>query len=242
MVSCFHIIMYTDIPETDVAIAKESPKAREVTPPQHPKVELRSKPMEEKSSISPSKKAEFRQSGSGDSPIPKRAKFIKKFGAPKVASKDKKKPIKTSSTKLTGEGGKVKKSEKKSKKSVSSAPDSAEQKVLLAKLRKESVTKESSGNKRKVSKTNMKQAPEAKQETSKKKVSDLEPQKLQELAALGSNVPKGQAQVSSSPQTPPTSYEAVAETLAEKLVRETISTQGKQNSLLLSFDTCISSY
>ena len=222
--------MYTNIPETDVAIAKESPKAPEVTQPLHPKVELRNKPKEEKSTISPSKRAEFRQSGSGDSPIPKRAKFIKKFSAPKAASKDKKKLIKTSTTKLTAEGGKVKKS-KKSKKSVSSAPDSAEQKVPPAKLRKESVTKQSGGKKRKVSKTNVKQAPE---EISKKKVGDLEPQKLQESAV--SNGPKGQAQVSSSPQTPSTSYEVVAETLAEKLVRETISTQGKHNLLLLSFD------
>ena len=195
----FHIIMHTNIPETDVAIAKESPKAPEVIQPLHPKVEVRNKPKEEKSSISPSKKAEFRQSGSGDSPIPKRAKFIKKFSAPKAASKDKKKLIKTSAVKLTAEGGNVKKSEK-SKKSMSSTPDSAEQKVPPAKLRKESVTKESSGKKRKVSKTSVKQAPE---EISKKQVGDLEPQKLQEPAA--SVGPKGPAQVNSSPQTPPTS-------------------------------------
>jgi hypothetical protein len=210
--------MCTNIPKTDVAVAMEPPKAPEVIQPQNPKVELRNKqPKDEKSksSISPTKKAEFRQSGSGDSPIPKRAKFIKKFGAPKVPSKDKKKPIKISSTKLTAEGGKVKKSEKKSKRSVSSAPDSA-QKVPPAKLRKESVTKES---KRKTSKTNVKPAPEPKQEMSKKKVSlHLEP--------AASSGPKHQAQVS-SPQTLPTSCEVVAETLADALVKETISTQSK---------------
>ena len=215
--SLFHITI--NIPKTDVAVAMEPPKAPEVTQPQNPKVELRNKPREEKSSISPSKKAEFRQSGGGDSPIPKRAKFIKKFGAPKAASKDKKKLIKTSSTKLTTEGGKVKKSEKKPKRSLSGAPDSAEQKVPPAKLRKESITKESSGKKRKVSKTNVKLAPESKQEISKKKVSlHLEP--------AASSGPKHQAQVSS--QTPPTSsYEVVAETLADALVKETISTQSK---------------
>lgn len=195
--------------KTDVTVAMVPPKApAEVAQPQNPKVELRNKPpKEQKSSISPSKKAEFRQSGGGDSPIPKRAKFIKKFSALKAASKEKKK---TSSTKLTAEGGKVKKSEKKLKKSVSSS------------LRKESVTKEKGGKKRKVSKTNVKQAPEPKQETSQMKVDDLEPQKLQE--------PVGQGQVSSAsgnPQAPPTSYEVVAEMLADKLVRETISTQSK---------------
>ena len=215
----FH--MTINIPKTDVAVAMEPPKALEVTQPQNPKVELRNKPREEKSSISPSKKAEFRQSGSGDSPIPKRAKFIKKFGAPKAVSKDKKKSIKMSSTKLTAEGGRVKKSEKKSKRSVSGTPDSAEQKVPPAKLRKESITKESGGKRRKVSKTNIKSAPEPKQEIPKKKVSlHLEP------AASGG--PKLQAQVSSSSQTPPTSsYEVVAETLADALVKETISTQSK---------------
>ena len=214
----FHVTII--IPKTDVAVAMEPPKAPEVTQPQNPKVELRNKPREEKFSISPSKKAEFRQSGGGDSPIPKRAKFIKKFGAPKAASKDKKKLIKTSSTKLTTEGGKVKKSEKKPKRSVSGAPDSAEQKVPPAKLRKESITKESSGKKRKVSKTNIKLAPEPKQEISKKKMS------LQHLEPAASSGPEHQAQVSS--QTPPTSsYEVVAETLADALVKETISTQSK---------------
>ena len=213
----FHVTI--NIPKTDVAVAMEPPKAPEVTQPQNPKVELRNKPREEKSSISSSKKAEFRQSGGGDSPIPKRAKFIKKFGAPKAASKDKKKLIKTSSTKLTTEGGKVKKSEKKPKRNVSGAPDSVEQKVPPAKLRKESITKESSGKKRKVSKTNVKLEPESKQEISKKKVSlHLEP--------AASSGPEHQAQVSS--QTPPTSsYEVVAETLADSLVKETISTQSK---------------
>ena len=184
--------------------------------PRNPKVELRNKP---KASISPSKKAEFRQSGSGDSPIPKRAKFIKKFSVPKMASKDKKKLIKTSSTKLTAEGGKMKKSEIKPKKSESSAPGSAEHKMPPAKLRKESATKETSGKKRKVSKTNAKQVPEP---MSKKKADDdLEPQKLQEPAA--SSGPR----TSGSPQAPPTSCEMVAGTLAEKLVKETISTQSK---------------
>ena len=117
--------------------------------------------------MSPSRKAEFRQSGSGDSPIPKRAKFIKKFSAPKAASKDKKKLIKTSSSKLTAEGGKAKKSEKKSKKSVSSLPDSVKRTVPPTKPRKESVTDES--RKRKVSKTKVKQVPEPKQENRRMK-------------------------------------------------------------------------
>lgn len=212
--------MYTNIPETDVAVAKEPSKAAEATTQSlQPNVELRKKAKEEKSksSISPSKKAEFRQSGSGDSPIPKRAKFIKKFSAQKTASKDKKKLMKMSSSKVTAEGGKAKKSEKSSKKSVSSPPDSAEQTVLPTKPRKESVTNES--KKRKVSKTKVKQVPEPKQEKSKKKVEELGPKKGQE--------PTGTVQVSSTLQTPPTSYEVVAETLAEKLVRETVSTQGK---------------
>ena len=165
--------------------------------------------------MSPSRKAEFRQSGSGDSPIPKRAKFIKKFSAPKAASKDKKKLIKTSSSKLTAEGGKAKKSEKKSKKSVSSLPDSVKRTVPPTKPRKESVTDES--RKRKVSKTKVKQVPEPKQEKSKNEVGDSEPKKEQEPTA--SYEPEG--------QTPSTSYEMVAETLAEKLVKETVSTQSK---------------
>ena len=73
--------------------------------------------------------------------------------------------------------------------------------------------------KRKVSKTNVKLEPESKQEISKKKVSlHLEP--------AASSGPEHQAQVNS--QTPPTSsYEVVAETLADALVKETISTQSK---------------
>ena len=182
--------------------------------------------------MSPSKKAEFRQSGSGESPIPKRAKFIKKFSAPKGASKDKKKFIKMSSTKLTAEGSKAKKSEQKSKKSTSSHPDS-EQKVQLTKPRKESVTKETSNKKpreRKVSKTKVKPVPEPKQEKSAKKVVDSEPQKLQ--ASVTSKGPE--SRINSNLQTPPTSYEVVAEALAEKLVKETVLINGKHILLLFS--------
>ena len=195
------------IPETDVAVAKTQNEVPETTRSQlQSKAELKNKP-KEKSSISPSKKAEFRQSRSGDSPIPQRAKFIRKFGAQKVAAKEKKQAIKTSSSKVTaGEGGK--KSEKKLKKSGS----------------KEKESKEKRPRERKVFKTKAKQVPKQKQESDSKS-------KKQEEPAMTPNRLETQALVSDIPQSIPTSsYEMGAETLAETLVKETISTQGEKLS------------
>ena len=218
------------------AVAREQPKGSVTTPtPQPSKVELRNKP-KEKQSLPPSKKAEFRHSGSGESPVPKRAKFVKKFSVPKSLSHDKPKATKTSKSKLTSKSGKNKKAETKTKKGLVSP--SGEQMVQSKQRR---VSSEQKSRERKISKTKEKptlvstteqkrKISSHKKETSDKKVANLETQQLQLKSLKLTEEPNEDAQLepSNDLDKPPSSYEAVANALAEKLVQETVVMQGKK--------------
>lgn len=213
---------YAHIPKTDATTSKELPKVpvAATTPPQQSKVALRNKSTE-KPSTSPSKKTVFRQSGSGtESPIPKRAKFIKKFRTSKASSHDKKKPIKTSKTKLTAEGGKAKQAEQKTKKSTTGPPPELK---ASSKQRKEST--EQKPRQKKVSKTKKKQKAEQTQEMPNRKSISSEPQtkQMEHNEVVHEHL---KSQPNSNLQNPPSSFEVVADSLAEMLVKEAIAMQG----------------
>lgn len=213
------------IPKTDATTSKElSQAAVTATQPKQSKIALRNKP-KEKPGISPNKKAEFRQSGRGtESPVPKRAKFVKKLSTPKAPVYDKKKPTKMSKTKLTTEYRKAKKSEQNSKKDITISPSGQK---MPTKQRKVSTEKKS--QLKMVSKPKKNQAHKQKQVISSKNsvASDLQTLKLEGSNSNKISCKDAQFQLSGVLENPPSSYEIVADALAEKLVKEAVALQGK---------------
>ena len=187
----------------DPIVVKETPHPPESTQLQRHNVVSSSKPKGK-----PSKREELRQSGGGsESPIPKRAKFIKKFGASKTSSAvAKKKPSKISKAKLTAEAGKMKLN--------------PEQKVS-AKQRKKST--EPKPRERKVSKTKEKRVIGKKREESGKRLVSSE-QNIQRVSPL--KLPQAKEEVGSDP-TPSSNYDILADRLAEEIIKESITMQGK---------------
>ena len=220
----------------DEAVANEPHKAAAAsTSPHQSKVELRNKPKVSQDidvHVPPNKKAEFRQSGSGEPPVPKEAKFVKKHGALQTVTQDKRKVTKTSKTKLMAESGKIKKSEKKPKKGVVN-PNAVQN--VSSKQRK--VSTEQKPRERKVSKTTKeKQAHGRKRENSsdKKKTDGVKQQKMMPLEPSNlKEQPDENIQVqpsSGSVENQPNSYELVADALAGKLIAEAITTQGNHKN------------
>ena len=213
------------MPKIDATTSKElSQTAVAATPHKQSKAALRNKP-KEKPGISPNKNAEFRQSGRGtESPVPKRAKFIKKFSTPKTSVHDKKKPTRMSKTKLTAENRKAKKSEQNSKKDTAIPPSGQR---VPTKQRKVSTEKKS--QLKMVSKPKKNQAHTQKQVISSKNSVASKLQTLQLEDVNSNEVPCKDTpfQLSSVLENPSSSYEIVADALSEKLVKEAVAMQGK---------------
>lgn len=137
---------------------------------------------------------------------------------------DKKKPTKTSKTKPTTDNHKVKKSELKSKTDTAVPPSGQK---ILSKQRK--VSTENKSQLRKVSKPKKNQAHKPKQEIRSKNsvASELQTLQLKDLNSNEETCKDAQFRVCNVLRNPPSSYEIVADALAEKLVKEAVAMQGK---------------
>ena len=212
---CTNLYIYLPKTAAASAVATETPKAPDVTAPDltQPRerdVVPRTKP-KGKSSVTSEKTEQLRRSGGGsESPIPKRAKFIKKFGVPKPSLSQAKK--KTSKSKLTVEGGKQKQQRKKS-------------------------IEQQKPRERKVSKTKVKEkrtTVTAKKQDESRKRSVTAGQKGKGVKPKPKKSPKEEVKVQQGDAVPqlPSNIDSMAEKLADKIIEESMIMQGNDEVLM----------